>query len=142
MDCGRLENGFLRVRCDDCYHERIVAFSCKKRGFYPSCGASRMAQTAALLTDHILPHQPIRQYVLSLPFPLRFLLAAKPELIRPTLKIITHSIEKKRSPYTTNCSNRSGDIHTTIWQCFKPEYTCSHAIFGWCLCDKRSIKRI
>ena len=94
LECGRLENGFLRVRCDDYHHERLVAFSCKKRGFCPSCGASAMAQTATLLTDHILPHQPIRQYVLSLPFPLRFLLAAKPELISPILKIITHSIEK------------------------------------------------
>ncbi len=94
LECGKLENGFLRVRCQDCHHERLVAFSCKKRGFCPSCSASKMAQTAALLTDHILPHQPIRQYVLSLPFPLRFLLAAKPELITPTLKIITHNINK------------------------------------------------
>lgn len=53
-----------------------------------------MLQAAALLTDHILPHQPIRQYVLGLPFPLIFLLAAKPELINLVLKTITHSIEK------------------------------------------------
>jgi ribosomal protein S27E len=103
LNCGKLENGFLRVRCEDCHHERLVAFSCKKRGFCPSCGASRMTQTAALLTDHILPHQPIRQYVLSLPFPLRFLLAIKPKLISPTLNIIIHSIEKaiiKKAGYT------------------------------------------
>ena len=92
LKCGKLENGFLRVRCEDCHHERLVAFSCKKRGFCPSCGASRMAQTAALLSDHIFPHQPVRQWVLSLPFPLRFLLAAKPELITPVLKIIVRAI--------------------------------------------------
>jgi hypothetical protein len=33
LKCGRLENGFLRVRCEDCHQERLVAFSCKKRGF-------------------------------------------------------------------------------------------------------------
>ena len=27
-----------------CHHERLVAFSCKTRGFCPSCGARRMAQ--------------------------------------------------------------------------------------------------
>ena len=75
LKCGKLENGFLRVRCENCHHERLVAFSCKKRGFCPSCGASRMAQTAALLSDHIFPHQPVRQWVLSFPFPLRFRLA-------------------------------------------------------------------
>ena len=33
LKCGRLEHGFLRVRCDNCRFERLVAFSCKKRGF-------------------------------------------------------------------------------------------------------------
>ncbi len=32
LKCGRLEYDFLRVRCEECHHERLVAFSCKKRG--------------------------------------------------------------------------------------------------------------
>ncbi len=44
LTCGRLEHGFLRVRCSDCHAERLVAFSCKRRGFCPSCGARRMAR--------------------------------------------------------------------------------------------------
>ena len=32
LKCGRLEHGFLRVRCEDCHGERLVAFSCKRRG--------------------------------------------------------------------------------------------------------------
>ena len=32
LACGRLEHGFLRVRCNDCQAERLVAFSCKRRG--------------------------------------------------------------------------------------------------------------
>ena len=43
LKCGRLEHGFLRVRCDSCHAEHLVAFSCKRRGFCPSCGARRMA---------------------------------------------------------------------------------------------------
>jgi len=38
LKCGRLEHGFLRVRCADCHAEKLVAFSCKRRGFCPSCG--------------------------------------------------------------------------------------------------------
>lgn len=47
LKCGRLEHGFLRVRCQHCAAERLVAFSCKRRGFCPSCGARRMAESSA-----------------------------------------------------------------------------------------------
>ncbi len=71
---GRLEHGFLRVRCDNCHAEHLVAFNCKRRGFCPSCGARRMAECAALLVYEVFPEQPVRQWVLSLPYPLRLLL--------------------------------------------------------------------
>ena len=32
LKCGRLEHGFLRVQCENCHEERLVAFSCKRRG--------------------------------------------------------------------------------------------------------------
>lgn len=73
LKCGQLEHGFLRVRCESCRAEHLVAFSCKRRGFCPSCGARGMAESAALLVDEVLPEQPMRQWVLSFPFPLRFL---------------------------------------------------------------------
>lgn len=85
LKCGRLEHGFLRVRCDDCQAEHLVAFSCKRRGFCPSCGARRMTESAALLVDDVLPHQPIRQWVLSFPFQLRYLFANRPALMGQVL---------------------------------------------------------
>ncbi len=51
LRCGRLEYGFLRVKCENCHDEKLVAFSCKRRGICPSCGARRMADSAALLVD-------------------------------------------------------------------------------------------
>jgi len=48
LKCGRLEHGFLRVRCTSCHQEQLVAFSCKRRGFCPSCGARRMAESAGM----------------------------------------------------------------------------------------------
>jgi ribosomal protein S27E len=81
LKCGRLEHGFLRVRCDGCHAEHLVAFSCKRRGFCPSCGARRMAESAALLVDEVLPLEPMRQWVLSFPYPLRFLFASRPAIM-------------------------------------------------------------
>ena len=92
LKCGRLEHGFLRVQCSTCHHERLVAFSCKRRGFCPSCGARRMSESAALLVDEVLPHEPIRQWVLSFPFQLRFLFASRPELMGKALGIVHRAI--------------------------------------------------
>ena len=92
LECGRLEHGFVRVRCEDCRHEHLVAFSCKRRGFCPSCGARRMVETAALLVDEVLPHKPIRQWVLSFPYPLRFLLANNPRVMGKVLGIVNRAI--------------------------------------------------
>ena len=64
LECGILAHGFLRLRCGDCGHDKLVAFSCKRRGFCPSCGARRMAQTAAHLVGRVIPHVPVRQWVL------------------------------------------------------------------------------
>jgi hypothetical protein len=47
LACGLLCYGFVRVRCDTCAEERLVAFSCKTRGFCPSYTSRRMANTAA-----------------------------------------------------------------------------------------------
>ncbi|MBI3768550.1 MAG: methyltransferase domain-containing protein [Deltaproteobacteria bacterium] len=66
----------LRFRCDACPSERLVPFSCKARAVCPSCGGCRMAERAAHLADHVLPVVPIRQWVLSLPFRLRYALAS------------------------------------------------------------------
>ena len=85
LKCGRLEHGFLRVQCASCHAEHLVAFSCKRRGFCPSCGASRMVESAALLVDEALPHQPMRQWVLSVPFPLRYLFARQPKIMGKAL---------------------------------------------------------
>jgi len=94
LESGILAHGFLRLRCGDCGHDKLVAFSCKRRGFCPSCGARRMAQTAAHLVDHVIPHVPVRQWVLSLPIPLRLPLAAQPKLVTPVLQVVHRAITR------------------------------------------------
>jgi hypothetical protein len=88
LDCGILACGFLRLRCEGCARDTLVAFSCKLRGICPSCGTRRMAETAVDLVDNIIPRVPVRQWVLSFPIPLRSLFAVYPELLAPVLQII------------------------------------------------------
>ena len=92
LDCGILANGFLRLTCDGCARDTLVAFSCKRRGICPSCGTRRMAETAAYLVDNILPRVPVRQWVLSFPIPQRSLLAVHPALLTPVLRILHRAI--------------------------------------------------
>ena len=59
-----------------------------------------MAESAALLVDDVLPHEPIRQWVLSLPFQLRFLFASYPQIMGKVLGIVyrilaTHITKKQ-----------------------------------------------
>ena len=51
-----------------------------------------MVEAAALLVDEVFPVRPIRQWVLAVPFPLRFLFAAYPELMGKGLSIVTRAI--------------------------------------------------
>ncbi|HEX5043670.1 MAG TPA: transposase, partial [Candidatus Polarisedimenticolaceae bacterium] len=92
LECGVLAHGFLRVRCDACRSERLVPFSCKGRGFCSSCGGRRMADTAAHLVDRVLPEAPVRQWVLSLPFRLRYRMAYDARLTADVLRIFVRRV--------------------------------------------------
>ena len=71
LDCGNLERGFARIRCDHCEHEYLLAFSCKSRWFCPSCHQKNVQTTARFILDHILAPVPHRHYVLAIPRMLR-----------------------------------------------------------------------
>jgi hypothetical protein len=94
LRCGILAHGFARVRCTACGDELLVAFSCKGRGFCPSCATRRMQGTATHLIDHVIPHVPVRQWVLSLPQWARFLLARDPALITRALQVFLAEVFK------------------------------------------------
>lgn len=53
LECGILAHGCLRVRCADCAHEKLVALSCKRRGFCLSCGARRMDTSLPFLVQSL-----------------------------------------------------------------------------------------
>jgi hypothetical protein len=92
LRCGILAHGFLRLGCDTCKQELLVPFSCKRRGFCPSCAGRRMAQTAAHLVEQVLPWVPTRQWVVSVPIPLRYWTASSPDLTAKVHTIIRTTI--------------------------------------------------
>ena len=71
LDCGILHNGFARVRCGDCGHEYLLAFSCKRRHFCPSCHQKRVVEFGEWLCEEILKAVPHRHFVFSIPKILR-----------------------------------------------------------------------
>lgn len=104
LRCGRLEHGFRRVRCERCHAEKLVAFSCTRRGICPSCGARRMVESAALLIDEVLPREPLRQWELRMPFALRYLFVSQPSERGKILGMVYRTI----APHLTK---KAGLIH-------------------------------
>lgn len=92
LSCGRLEFGFVRQFCAACSFERLIGLPCAGRGFCPSCLGRRMVEGAARLVDQILPDVPVRQWVLSLPPPLRFALAYDNPLCSTVLSLSIREI--------------------------------------------------
>ena len=71
LDCGILHNGFARVRCKDCGHEYLLAFSCKRRHFCPSCHQKRVVEFGEWLCEEVLKALPHRHFIFSIPKILR-----------------------------------------------------------------------
>lgn len=108
LACGFLAGGFARFRCVGCQSERFGAFSCKGRGFCPSrgprrtdcvrwggsCGGRRMTERAAHLVDHVIPEVPVRQWVLTLPHRLRYLLAWRHDLCKAVVRVLLREVSR------------------------------------------------
>jgi len=71
LDCGRLFNGFARIRCPSCRGEHLLAFSCQTRNFCPSCQAKRAARFAEKLFEEIAAPVAHRHLVFTIPKALR-----------------------------------------------------------------------
>ncbi|MGH7391260.1 MAG: transposase [Candidatus Rokuibacteriota bacterium] len=113
LTCGVLAHGFACLRCTECALERLVPFSCKGRGFCPSCGGRRMTECAARLVDEVLPRGPVRQWVLSLPYRLRYLLAWDHALARAVLGLsvrVLLGFQRHRARRSGIRDGRSGSV--------------------------------
>jgi len=72
-----------------------------------------MADSAAHLVDEVLPEKPIRQWVLSLPFQLRYLFATQPQVMSKVLAIVHRVISTfliKRAGLTVRSGAQTGAV--------------------------------
>ena len=71
LNCGILAHGAARVHCDGCKHSLLIAFSCKRRGVCPSCGAKRAVKFAEHIYNEVIEDVPHRHTVFTIPKRLR-----------------------------------------------------------------------
>jgi hypothetical protein len=72
-----------------------------------------MVESVAHLVDHVFPEVPVRQWVLTFPFPLRFLLAAQPEVLSQVLAVVQRGISTfviRHSGLTVASGARTGAV--------------------------------
>jgi len=113
LECGVLARGFCRVRCEGCGYEMLLAFSCKRRGVCPSCEGRRMADTAAHLVDRVLPQIPYRQWTLSFPRRIRFVLVRDRALLSDVMRIFLRKVfawQRRRARATGVGDGRTGSV--------------------------------
>jgi hypothetical protein len=114
LACGLLCHGFARFRCPDCGESRLVAFSCKSRGFCPSCMGRRMNATAANLIERVLPEDAsLRQWVLTFPFAWRPSLARDGALVGSLTRIFEATVQgfyARRARQEGHLGGKTGSI--------------------------------
>jgi hypothetical protein len=113
LDCGLLCRGFARLKCEACNESRLVAFSCKGRGFCPSCLGRRMCATAANLVECVLPEAPLRQWVLTMPFAWRMRLGYDAPLLGALSRLMVQTVlgfYAKRMAREGAASGKSGAV--------------------------------
>jgi ribosomal protein S27E len=71
LDCGNPRCGFARIRCPECGAEQLLMFSCRTRGFCPSCHAKRLEEWGEWMRETLLLDVPHRQVVFTIPKTLR-----------------------------------------------------------------------
>ena len=70
-------------------------------------------RASAHLLDEVFPHKPLRQWVLSFPFPLRFLLAKEPKLIGDVLAVVNRALSTyliKKAGLTKKSGAKTGSV--------------------------------
>ena len=94
LRCGMLEHGIAHFACRQCGESLVVAFSCKRRGFCPSCLGRRMSDVAAHLVGEVFPEVGVRQWVCSLPWRLRYAMGYDRQLCADVLDAFIVSLRR------------------------------------------------
>lgn len=84
--CGNVRSRSATMECTGCADQVVMCLRCKRRGWCPSCMQFRQMDRADFLLRQVIGNTPVRQWVLTLPPPLRIGLAFRPDLVTKVLK--------------------------------------------------------
>ena len=115
LDCGILHNGFARIKCRACSHEYLLAFSCKRRHFCPSCHAKRIVEFGEWLCGNVLKKVPHRHFVFSIPKILRIYFLFNRSLLKELSRI---SWEVIKDYYKSTCRKEGTPAAVAVIQTF------------------------
>jgi ribosomal protein S27E len=96
LDCGNPRCGFARIRCPDCGEERLLMFSCRTRGFCPSCHSKRLEEWGEWMRETLLLDVPHRQVVFTIPKMLRIFFKYKRRLLGSLCRCALRSLPRQR----------------------------------------------
>jgi hypothetical protein len=115
LDCGDLHCGFARIKCENCGHEYILGFSCKRRHLCPSCHQKRAVEYGEWLLTNVLKAVPHRQWVFSIPKRLRIYFMYDRKLLAKLSKCgwnVINTFLKSASSYDDAVPGASISVHT------------------------------
>ena len=113
LACRDFSQGFAWLHCDRCDVHRLVPWTCQGRGFCPCCTGRRMAERAAFWVDRVLPEVALRQWVLTVPWRVRWLLARHPHLVNGVVGIAWRAVfrfQQRRAAALGHSGARTGAL--------------------------------
>ncbi|MBL9155007.1 MAG: transposase [Verrucomicrobiales bacterium] len=90
--CGDLAAGFNRLQCPECGHEKLLAFTCKTRHFCPSCHQRKVRAVGDWIARELCFDVPHRQFVFTMPKPLRGIFRKRRKLLDHLFRISLESL--------------------------------------------------
>lgn len=125
LDCGCLQNGFARVKCNDCGHEYLVAFSCKRRHFCPSCHQKRVVEFGEWFLEDLAVTVPHRHIIFSIPKLIRRCFLFDRKLLAALSRIVWETLKEYTSTLFGSAQDRSLSAGGSL-----PGCACSIQTFG------------
>jgi len=114
-----------RVKCEDCGHEYLVAFSCKRRHFCPSCHQKRVVEFGEWFLDELAVTVPHRHIIFSIPKLIRRCFMFDRKLLADLSRIAWETLKEYTSTPFYSAQDRSLSAGTTL-----PGCACSIQTFG------------
>ena len=109
LECGLLRYGMVEMKCEECLVLSLIAFSCKKRGWCPSCTTRRAVEVALRLSSQ-LPFVAHRQWTLSLPRGLRLAVVKQPRVLKLVERALVRAVARRRIRIRPGCSSWPGEL--------------------------------